>query len=230
MGRVFHGEEQPEELRDPDVDESSDDDDDDEQGGAQADLSWLLGQVQDLVDREEEPEDEVLAGVLQDAELGDADHLAELLPTLQVSIDTRGPDGDSALHLACLYGHDRCAQLLLDAGAKADVADDDDAVPLHDAAAGGYLRICEMLLAAAPAALHQADAEGDMPLHNAARGGHGDVVALLLSQGADPTVPNKDGRTPAQLADEGTAMRRVLEEAEAEAASAAAPAGDAGSG
>jgi hypothetical protein len=85
MGRVFQGEEQPEELRDPEVDESSDDDDD----GDEQDLGWLLGQVQDLVDREEEPEDEVLAGVLQGAELGDADHLAELLPTLQVSIDTR---------------------------------------------------------------------------------------------------------------------------------------------
>jgi ankyrin repeat protein len=70
------------------------------------------------------------------------------------------------------------------------VADDDGAVPLHDAAAGGYLRLCEMLLAAAPAALHQADAEGDTPLHNAARGGHEDVVALLLSHGADPTVLN----------------------------------------
>ena len=49
-----------------------------------------------------------------------------------------GPDGDTALHLACLYGHLGCARALLDAGADADIINEEDgSTALHDAAAGG---------------------------------------------------------------------------------------------
>ena len=46
----------------------------------------------------------------------------------------QGEDSDTAIHLAALYGHADCVRLLLEAGARADVADADGAVPLHDAA------------------------------------------------------------------------------------------------
>ena len=55
-----------------------------------------------------------------------------------------GPDGDTALHLSCLYGHLECARVLLDAGADADVVNEEDgSTALHDAAAGGYLEVRE---------------------------------------------------------------------------------------
>lgn len=57
-------------------------------------------------------------------------------------------------------------RLLLDAGARADVADSDGALPLHDAAAGGYGEIVTMLLDAAPSTLDRGDSEGDTALHN----------------------------------------------------------------
>ena len=48
-----------------------------------------------------------------------------------------GPEGDTLLHLACLYAHEECAQLLLANGADVTVVDEDCSTVLHDAAAGG---------------------------------------------------------------------------------------------
>ena len=44
------------------------------------------------------------------------------------------------------------------------------------------------------------DAEGDTPLHDAARFGHVQVVETLLQAGADPSIPNRMGQVPADLA------------------------------
>lgn len=58
-----------------------------------------------------------------------------------------GPDGDTALHLACLYGHKACVDALVAAGCKLDPVNSEDGTsPLHDAAAGGYLDIVTLLL------------------------------------------------------------------------------------
>jgi ankyrin repeat protein len=150
--------------------------------------------------------DDCLTSVFEAAEAGDADCLLRMIPHLDVSIDTWGPDSDSALHLAALYGHEECVQVLLSAGALPSVVDCDGAVPLHDAAAGGYTSICEMLLAAtAPEErdVNRQDAEGDSPLHNAARGGHLDTCTVLVTLGADPTMRNAEGKTPAMVAGGG---------------------------
>ncbi|KAL4440646.1 hypothetical protein ABPG77_000355 [Micractinium sp. CCAP 211/92] len=165
----------------------------------------------------------VLSRVFEAAESGDVDELSELttrLAELDVSIDTRGADSDTPLHLAALYGHAECVRLLLERGARADVADSDGALPLHDAAAGGYASICEMLLAAAPNCIDRGDSEGDTPLHNAARGQHEAVVQLLVDRGADFSLQNDDFKTPLQLAERGSRCREVLEAAVAAAGSA----------
>lgn len=52
-------------------------------------------------------------------------------------INTLGPEGDTLLHLACLYAHEECAQVLLEHGADVTVVDEDCSTVLHDAAAGG---------------------------------------------------------------------------------------------
>ncbi|KAI5397495.1 hypothetical protein KIW84_063351 [Lathyrus oleraceus] len=138
---------------------------------------------------------------------------------LSGSIDEPLEDGDSALHLTCLYGHFGCAQLLLERGADLEAKDEDGAIPLHDACAGGFLEIVQLLLNRANDAEHikrmleSVDSEGDTPLHHAARGEHADVIRLLLSNGASATKENLYGKTPAELPEHGTDARRLLEAA-----------------
>lgn len=153
------------------------------------------------------------------AHSGNLDVLRLALDNLNGSIDEPVEDGDTALHLTCLYGHLDCAQLLLERGACLEAKDDDGAIPLHDACAGGYREIAALLINSANSSevvkrmLGSADVEGDTPLHHASRGEHEDVVRLLLAAGASPTRPNMYGKAPHELADPGTEARRILEEA-----------------
>lgn len=79
------------------------------------------------------------------AAAGGASYLAQL------DVNAPGPDGDTALNLACLYGHGQCVEVLLRYGADPTrVNQQDGSTVLHDAAAGGYLDICRVILAKAP--------------------------------------------------------------------------------
>lgn len=152
------------------------------------------------------------------AQIGDAHALRLALDNLTGSIDEPVEDGDTALHLTCLYGHLACVQLLLERGANIEANDEDGAIPLHDACAGGFTEIVQLLLSRANDAEHikrmleSVDSEGDTPLHHAARGEHVEVIRLLLSNGASPTKANLYGKAPADLPEQ-EAARRLLEAA-----------------
>ncbi|PNH04538.1 BRCA1-associated RING domain protein 1 [Tetrabaena socialis] len=152
----------------------------------------------------EDPTGGPLTELLAACENGVPERVEELLRDFPGDVNTPGPDGDTALHLACLYGNAECVRALLSGGADANIVNSEDgSTALHDAAAGGYLDICEMVLAKAEAAIvHVADADGDTPLHNAARGNHGGVVKLLLEKGASASVQNGEGNKPADEADD----------------------------
>ncbi|KAG0588087.1 hypothetical protein KC19_2G215000 [Ceratodon purpureus] len=151
------------------------------------------------------PED--VQAVMNAAEEGDAQALSSALANLASGVDCEGEDGDRPLHIACLYGHLSCVQILLAAGANIEVRDEDGGLPLHDACAGGYREIVSMLLRAANSqeqvkrVLDSFDIDGDTPLHHAARGNHSDVVQLLLDSGANPKIQNLVGQLPGDLAD-----------------------------
>lgn len=75
-------------------------------------------------------------------------------PLAQLDVNAPGPDGDTALNLACLYGQEQCVKVLLRYGADPTRANQQDgSTVLHDAAAGGYLDICRVILAKAPGLL-----------------------------------------------------------------------------
>ncbi|XP_043706268.1 BRCA1-associated RING domain protein 1 [Telopea speciosissima] len=160
-----------------------------------------------------------LQPIAEAAQLGDVDALRHALDNLSGSIDEPVEDGDSALHLACLYGHLPCVQLLLERGANMETKDEDGAIPLHDACAGGYTEIVRLLINFAnntdyaKRMLDTVDVEGDTPLHHAARGEHVDVIQLLLNSGASPTKANIYGKIPSELSDLETQARRILEAA-----------------
>lgn len=173
-----------------------------------------------VVDYESDPE---LSSNLRDlaaaSQSGDVVALRTAIDKLNGRVDEPLEDNDSALHLACLYGHLPCVQLLLERGANMEVKDEDEAIPLHDACAGGYLEIVELLFSRASCPesvkrmIETIDVEGDTPLHHAARGEHVNVINFLLDSGASPTVKNSYGKTPGELADVNTDARRILEAA-----------------
>ena len=109
--------------------------------------------------------------------------------------------GDTCLHLACLYPNEAIFDVLLQAGADVKVADENGGTVLHDAAASGCLTIVERLLELAPELVRRADRDEETPLHCAARGAHTAVVAALLRHGADKDVRNTFGQTALMLVD-----------------------------
>ncbi|XP_011077298.1 tankyrase-2 [Sesamum indicum] len=153
------------------------------------------------------------------AESGDLNALRLALESFNGNIDEPMEDGDTLLHLTCLYGHLPCVQFLLERGADLEAKDEDGGIPLHDACAGGYTQIAQLIISRASdpervkRMLETVDTEGDTPLHHAARGEYGNVIRLLLAHGASPTRTNIYGKTPTELADPGTEARRILEEA-----------------
>ncbi|KAG6496288.1 poly [ADP-ribose] polymerase tankyrase-like [Zingiber officinale] len=192
-----------------------DDDDDDE---------ILLGDGNVLAELDLEPDvPPHLRALFVAVETGNVDALRRALDNHNGSIDEPVEDGDTVLHLACLYGYFSCVQLLLERGASLEAKDEEGAIPLHDACASGFLEIVQYMLSFASGPdvitrmLNVTDTEGDTPLHHAARGEHLGVVRLLLAAGASPMKININGKIPADLADQDTEVRSILTEAAAAA-------------
>mmetsp|Transcript_29766 Transcript_29766/g.41102 ORF Transcript_29766/g.41102 Transcript_29766/m.41102 type:complete len:208 (-) Transcript_29766:32-655(-) len=155
-------------------------------------------------------------GELQTAcESGETEKVPAILERLfetGVSVNSLGSEGDTALHLAALHGHNECVRLLLAAGADPQPVDEDGGTPLHDACAGGYLEIVQLLLSVgAEKGIHNcADNDEDTPLHNASRGNHEDVVGVLLETGANANLVNAAGNLPSDLCNKGSAIHLQL--------------------
>ncbi|KAK1403371.1 Ankyrin repeat family protein [Heracleum sosnowskyi] len=74
---------------------------------------------------------------------GDPDALRHALDNLVGSIDEPIENGDTALHLACVYGKLTCVQILLERGASLEAKDEDGEIPLHGACAAGTIHAME---------------------------------------------------------------------------------------
>ena len=164
---------------------------------------------------EEEPAwDQRMYPILEAAEQGEATIMGHLLDMNGLGVDTPGEDGDTALHIGCLYGKIEVVQECLRRGAVVTALDEDRSTPLHDACAGGFYDIAKLLLDAG-APIFVRDSDGDTPLHLAARGGHGHVAELLMLRAGEATAQemlatqNELGERPVDLAEDPTRVARL---------------------
>jgi len=136
------------------------------------------------------------------ATIDDVGAVRALLTGDRASVDDRGPDGLTALHIAASFGHLEMARLLLGRGADPNAVSLNDAriTPLHGAVSAKHRDTASLLLAlgASPNAVKQG---GRTPLHEAAGNGDEAIVDMLLLRGADPTRAGDDGHTAIDLAE-----------------------------
>ena len=168
---------------------------------------------------------ERMAPALEAAEAGDAAAMGAALDAASLAVDEPGEDGDTCLHIGCLYGKLAIVQECLSRGADVRARDEDNSTPLHDAAAGGHDAIVRLLLAGG-AEVAATDDDGDSPLHLASNGGHAHVVRALMEHiGNDAAArqlcgcKNALGLRPADLA-EDPALLALLTLDDGEAADA----------
>ena len=95
----------------------------------------------------------------------------------------------TALMLASRNGHDKCVEILLEAGADVNKSNADGVTALMHAATTGYANCIEKLLLAG-ADVNRAqdeirDSDGFAPLMNAALTGNGKLLDVLIKAGAD---------------------------------------------
>lgn len=107
----------------------------------------------------------------------------------------------TALHWAVAHRRRELVDLLLGAGADANVRDEWGLVPLHLAADGGHEELVALLLDKGA----EVDAQfvlGLTPLQIAAAKGHEAAVKRLLDAGADVGLKDMNGRTAVMIAEE----------------------------
>jgi len=136
------------------------------------------------------------------AALGDVAALDAALTHDPDAISRRTADGWTPLHLACFFGKEDAAVLLIDSGAPLDALSTNATrnTPLHAAIAGACVHALVKRLVLAGADVAATGDAGITPLHVAASRGDGALCDLLIARGAQPHATMTDGTTPAQLA------------------------------
>ena len=128
--------------------------------------------------------------------------------------------GSSALHFACSQGHMEAVQLLLEASADKDKADEGGATPMFVASWVGHMEVVRWLLQVR-ADKDKCDNNGATPLLKACghhRYDHVEVVRLLLESNADTERATVLGNTPLLAASQNGHVEivRILLEAKAD--------------
>jgi ankyrin repeat protein len=117
-------------------------------------------------------------------------------------LEATDEEGQTALHVAALYGYDEVVSFLLGQGAMPSSRDGSNATPLMLACEEGCVGAARLLLqhAGGAQALLEVDERGWTALHYAAEYSHEETATFLLGQGAQANSKAEDGTTPFMLA------------------------------
>lgn len=137
------------------------------------------------------------------AEHGYHELLRLILDADKELMDAKTHDGETALHLACLNGHLKCVEMLIQKGSEISHSVKSDTrrltlnydnqpikecdfggTPLHYAAWKGHLDILKCLLESNKSLVNKANRNGWYPLHIAAYLSHADCAEYLIKEGA----------------------------------------------
>ncbi|MEI6558263.1 MAG: ankyrin repeat domain-containing protein [Rhodospirillaceae bacterium] len=144
---------------------------------------------------------------------GDIAAMKSVLADLAVNPND-ADEGTTPLIWACQYGSEKFVQLLLEAGADPNLADEEGETPLHVAAFGGYEECVRLLLFHGACVDARTDI-GKTPLMNGAQSGSTETVELFLAAGASVHDVDAAGRSALHWAtlgqhDNGALVRLLL--------------------
>ncbi|XP_041358307.1 transient receptor potential cation channel subfamily A member 1-like isoform X2 [Gigantopelta aegis] len=139
--------------------------------------------------------------------LGNVDALKALLQHDQVDVNQAGESGFTPLHYCAVTDHDKCAEILLQYGAKPCIKCDFGFYAIHAAAKSASSKTLEVLInysetsGYTPAEiLLWKDMENNIPLHSAVNGGNIKAVEMCLKAGAPVNAQQDDQATPVHFA------------------------------
>ena len=142
-------------------------------------------------------------GLHEAAALGNEERAKQAITNWADWVKEYSVDGYTPLQLACFFGHENVAQLLIEAGSDINAVSRNDmrTTPLHAATAGNHAFLVPILID------HNADLThvqngGFTVLHSAAENGNAALVTLFLEKGVDPTLTAADGKTARDFAEQ----------------------------
>ena len=132
---------------------------------------------------EEKLSTELIANTIYENDLGSLKKLVTKFGLQKMMIDDI--EELSALHLACSIGNTEIVDFLLspEINIDANIARENNSVPLHTAAMNGHTTICSKLIKNGANPNIQTIPQGYAPIHSASFGGHLETIQLLVDKG-----------------------------------------------
>jgi E3 ubiquitin-protein ligase mind-bomb len=167
-----------------------DDDDDDDTNNALAGFLGLMSARMGVQYVTLSPD-----SLVKEAAQGHVENVRRILTQFPGQADIK-VENKTALQVAAHQGFQQIVTLLLAAGAKPEITDDEGDTAYHYAAYGKQAAMMELLLKKSTAAMNAVNSNSRTSLHIAVCKEHVECVRVLLAYRCDVNTQDKDGDTP----------------------------------